>query len=138
MKIYVITKGDYSDYHICGVATDPEKAERLAKIHTDRWDDAQVEEYDTDRGEDLLEGRFPFAVCFFDWRDPRVDDEKENDSFEPGIEALDQLQEENVDFLRPIYYGPKMTVRLYAPDEQTALKIAQDKRAQYLAEKAGI
>lgn len=32
MKVYVITKGIYSDYHICGVALDKERANRLASF----------------------------------------------------------------------------------------------------------
>lgn len=31
MKVYVITKGIYSDYHICAVAMDEEKAKVLGK-----------------------------------------------------------------------------------------------------------
>ena len=30
--VYVIAKGCYSDYHICAVTLDKEKAERLCKL----------------------------------------------------------------------------------------------------------
>ena len=52
MKIYIITRGSYSDYHICGVATDYNEAERLQNVNTDEWDMARIETYDTeDNGE---------------------------------------------------------------------------------------
>lgn len=45
-KIYVVTQGDYSDYHIIACFTDKEKAELCAKIYSDYYDEAGVEEYD--------------------------------------------------------------------------------------------
>lgn len=36
VKIYVITKGEYSDYHICTVATDYAKAQILQKKFSDK------------------------------------------------------------------------------------------------------
>lgn len=54
MKIYVITKGAYSDYHICAVATDKKKAEILRKAFSDDWNEAQIETYETDRFKDFL------------------------------------------------------------------------------------
>lgn len=47
MKIYVITAGDYSDYHICAVTDDKKSAERLRKIHSSYWQEASIETYDT-------------------------------------------------------------------------------------------
>ena len=48
MKVYVITQGCYSDYHICAVATDEEKAKLLKKYYSCRDDIAEIEEYDTE------------------------------------------------------------------------------------------
>ena len=47
MKIYIVTKGVYSDCHICGVAVDLKEMERLQNINTDEWDMARIETYDT-------------------------------------------------------------------------------------------
>lgn len=44
MKVYVVTSGCYSDYHIEAVFTDKKTAYAFANIHTDR----EVEEYDAD------------------------------------------------------------------------------------------
>ena len=63
MKIYIITKGSYSDYHICGVAVDLKEAERLQNVNTDEWDIARIETYDTeDNGE--IEGWLKHRYVF--------------------------------------------------------------------------
>ena len=63
MKIYIITKGSYSDYHICGVAVDLKEAERLQNINTDECDIACIETYDTeDNGE--IEGWLKHRYVF--------------------------------------------------------------------------
>ena len=63
MKIYIITKGSYSDYHICGVAIDLKEAERLQNVNTDEWDVAHIEIYDTeDNGE--IEGWLKHRYVF--------------------------------------------------------------------------
>lgn len=127
MKVYVITQGSYSDYHICAVSLDKDEAERLARIYSDGRDEAEVEEYDTERPSSWREGQVPFIATFLDngapilslWDSPRP--------FTPGIE---EIQSE--------WGSPSISVRLYARDRETARKIAQDKRAEYLAQKAGI
>lgn len=48
MKIYVVTKGSYSDYHIVGVYTDKEDAQFAVERCADKWDTPQIEEYDTE------------------------------------------------------------------------------------------
>lgn len=49
MKVYAITAGEYSDYHIVAITDDKEKAEALADLINKQADDddAYVEEYDT-------------------------------------------------------------------------------------------
>ena len=133
MKVYVITKGSYSDYHICAVATDKEKAEKLAEIYTDRWDDAEVEEYDTDATIDVLNGRIPYAIRFdmrLNMRNASNELEWRVSPFTPGV-----VEE-------PLYGGFKnekqLVVRLYALDETTAIKVAAEKAAEFLAQKEGL
>ena len=50
MIVYVITAGDYSDYHIVGVTTDKKFAEDFCKRRNnpDEWIEYRVETYDTD------------------------------------------------------------------------------------------
>ena len=47
MKIYVVTSGSYSDYHINKVFTDKDKAYEYAEWHN-HWDGTDVEEYETE------------------------------------------------------------------------------------------
>ena len=42
MKAYIITKGEYSDYHICAVTLDKDKAEQLKKLFTNDWHESTV------------------------------------------------------------------------------------------------
>jgi len=46
--IYVVTDGDYSDYHICGIFSDPEKAEEAKNLYSGNRDEARIEEYTLD------------------------------------------------------------------------------------------
>ena len=49
MKVYVVTAGEYSDYHIEKVFLDKKKAESYALINSGpfSWQDCEIEEYDT-------------------------------------------------------------------------------------------
>lgn len=60
MKIYVITKGEYSDYHICAATTEKERAEFLrdmaSTIKTD-GQEAKIEEFDDYAGLTPVSGK---------------------------------------------------------------------------------
>lgn len=62
MKVYVITKGAYSDYHICGVSLDKNMADKIAEGCSDSYEDAEVEVYDTEEFSPLLKGGSLFFV----------------------------------------------------------------------------
>ena len=62
MKVYVITKGAYSDYHICGVSLDKNLADKIAEGCSDNYEDADVEVYDTEEFSPLLKGGSVFFV----------------------------------------------------------------------------
>ena len=47
MKIYVVTSGEYSDYGICAVFTDKEKAKLFCALREDWFEPPRIEEYDT-------------------------------------------------------------------------------------------
>lgn len=131
-KVYVITKGDYSDYHICAVTLDREKAERLCKLFVNSCSEPEIEEWDTERHADLLAGRKPYYVRFYKNGElfSANEDEYCIEHFSPGIN-------ENFAF----EHGRKvdlLNVNLYAENKEAAIKIAAEKRAKYLAEKEGI
>ena len=125
MKIYVITKGEYSDYHICAVATDLEKANALAEFYSDRYDAAEVEEYDTDDAPDLTKGKRMYRI-----------------RFAPSGDVTDINQSSPEYYDEEIWqhrYGPGyIYVNVQADNEEAAIKIGAERRAKYLAEKMGL
>lgn len=46
MKVYIVTRGSYSDYCICEVFTNKEQAELYLAVH--ELDDGDIEEYEAD------------------------------------------------------------------------------------------
>lgn len=134
-KVYVVTMGEYSDYHICAVALDKEKAEKLCKLFKRDGmyaDEPNIEEWDTEKYEALFAGRKPYFVNFLKNGDVFSAGEKTwgIEYFEPGIsETKCRLNGQFV---------PAISVELYAKDAESALKIAAEKRAKYLANKEGI
>ena len=51
MKVYVLTQGKYSDYHIVGIYSTKEKAQELRDAicaSGGYWDEPQIEEYELD------------------------------------------------------------------------------------------
>ena len=73
MKIYVITEGDYSDYHIIGVTLDRKNAEAYCKLSRSNYYAPDVEEYETDLF-DGIESRKPYSVIMY--KDGRVEAEE--------------------------------------------------------------
>lgn len=138
MKVYIITKGEYSDYQIYAVTDDPEKAKLLQEMISDEYDDANIEEYDTDDiqvNSYLDKNNIEYCVsldtktglieCNTRWnfRDPYGISNSE-------VWMTREYQEPSG---RLIY----KTV-VYAENEEKATKIATDRFAKYKAEKAGL
>lgn len=119
-KVYVITKGAYSSYHICAVASDMETAEKLQKYYSDDevWGvETSIEAYDLNEKPDDI--RVMYCVIF---RNNKV-----------------ECRAEEYEHVEHISNGPIfMAVYVMAKDEAHAVKIAQDRRAEYLAKKEGV
>lgn len=123
MKIYAVTKGDYSDYHIVALTLDKKKAKEMAKLHTYKFkykddpkeyvDEAWVEEYED--GEELV------LPTWRVWFSEGNVEQAEMSDFEWEDEAINESY-----------------VRVNAKDKESAIKIASEKRAMWLAEKEGI
>ena len=129
MKVYVITKGSYSDYGICAVAIDPDRAELLRKYYSrDGWEVARIEEYDTD---DVCVSGAPKRIFNFEiTKTGAVEDGEEQWSFS------DDPFENKFKFLP--YDEFRFSAQVMAPDRDHALKIALDQRTKMLAEKLGL
>ena len=126
MKVYVITRGAYSAYHICGVTLDLEEARKAQRFFTDDWENAYIETYDTDRFSSLDDWKF-FQVVF--------------DNSGSAVE-VEEFKREDIPDEYPVDWEynswSRNYVCVFAKDEASAIKIAAEKRAVYLAEEEGI
>lgn len=121
--VYVITKGAYSDYHICAVTMDKDRAERIKELCSEGWGEANIEKYVLDEAKTA--GRVYYV-------------EFENDApVEIHIDEYDGFGDYDKGPVVASWYEP-IRVFVRAKDEDHALKIAQDEYAKWKAEKAGI
>ena len=127
MKVYVITKGVYSDYRICAVALDKDKAEILRKAFSS-WGEAEIETYETDQFITEIEAGLKIYQC--------IVNDNGLSAYERDYDYADDIcfNKENKTNRRIATYS----VYVWAKDEDSALKIAADKIAEYKAKEAGI
>ena len=121
MKVYVITKGQYSDYHICAVVTDCKKAQILREKFSDKIDDAKIEEFDTENHNDIFAGKNLYCIYFG----------KNGNVTNVFVNELDYFNPK--DNLVKIFRDCIVQVNVFAFDEASAIKIAAEKRAIELA-----
>ena len=129
--IYVITRGSYSDYHICAVASTQERAEQLQKMYS-RYDEmADIEEYKIDVPSDeyFTENPTPYWKIEFNENGSLINAESFYDSPNLPIKIKEKCWSFN---------APLTIINIQADTQEKAMKIAYDKRAQYLAEKFGL
>lgn len=122
MKIYVVTRGNYSDYHIITATVDPTRAEAIRKLYDGSYEEARVEVFDSDLILPLLEGQRRFLISFWangdvyhSYSDMEVD--------EPNVCE---------------FHNGELYVTCFARDLEHAIKIASERRAQYIAQKKGL
>lgn len=119
--IYVITSGEYSDYHICAVATTESRAEELRKMYSNNYSQAEIEEYEENVPSDSW--YHPVSIQYWEF----LFDEKGNKRY-----VRQYWDEPNLPL--KIYGTSQIRINnIIADDESHAFKIACDKRAEYLA-----
>ena len=129
MKVYVVTAGCYSDYHIEAVFTDPETAKAFANIDSDR----EVEEYDADSVK-MAEAGIKARI----WYDPKHNEIN-------GIDTGDYVQERwrpwpdeymyrGLCVYRKLSARTLKDVQMHGKKSPLLLKVMQDAWAQYKAE----
>lgn len=122
-KAYVITKGSYSDYHICAVTLDKSRAEKLKKLLYENYEEATIEEYTLN---EYKENGDVYYVDFPDDAPPTI-----------GLDEYDgSYLSENVPCVIDWYNPIRVFVR--AKDEQHAVKVAKDEYAKWKAEQEGV
>lgn len=127
MKIYIITKGEYSDYHICAATTDENTAKNLLQLYRDRWDEPRIETYDDRSARDVLHGGCIWDV-FINPKNMTFRACKSYNSFAipDNINQVERTEDwylcgKNEDY----------TISVIAKSKEHAIKIAQDKFAEY-------
>lgn len=124
MKIYVVTRGEYSDYSIITAALDRNLAEAVAKKFSSKHDEACVEEFED--AELMLK---PCWIVAF-----REDGSVE----EVKSVSNDYYHYQNAGECWVPWGRESVSVSVVADDSESAIKIAAEKRAKFLAEKEGI
>ena len=126
MKVYVITQGEYSDYGIVAVKLDKTEAETLAHAVSGKYYPAYVEEYDTDDFQIIDESKTVYEIDFL-----------KSGSVKRWRNCPNQRVVNNQCVCLEIYHN-MIRVVVVANNEQSAIKIAAEKRAEYLAKKNGL
>ena len=131
MKVYVVTSGEYSEYHIVGVTLDKQVAETFVneKIGTrgKYGSECYLEEYETDDFQMVKEGCKPYRACFYG--------NENGDRWSWADEC--EWRYQNVGLVEADGHG-NYEVIVFAKDEDHALKIGAEKVAEYKARKEGI
>ena len=124
MKIYVVTKGEYSAYHIIAATLNKQVAEEIAKRYSDDYDDAIVNEF-----EDMeINYKKKIITVFF--------------NKQGLVKALENSYNEDyhLNDIGEVHEWPGETIyiTLFADTKEEAIKISAEKRAKYLAQKIGL
>ena len=124
--IYILTEGSYSDYHVIGVYSTKELAEKAQFV----YEDSQIEEYTLDDVPDYPPGMKGWYV--------NIDDAKPDELYSyqvsPDYATIPSESEYNYHYNKQTGY----CVYCWAVDQEHAEKIALDKYYQHQAQKAGI
>jgi hypothetical protein len=126
-KVYIVNHGDYSDNHIVGVFSSEEKAEAFrAKYEYDYLD-----EYKLDCMEKFIPGDPVYSVHMsLDGSSSEAYLKEPDDSIK--TEFFDLINSEMYDWYKRDNKRFKCTV--HAKSKEHAIKIANEKRAQYILE----
>ena len=125
MTVFVVTSGDYSDYQIRAMFTTKERAETYIKAINLR-EANDIEEWELDRYSDDIDcGRSPFRVFMAKNGAVRRADKTDYD--------VDKTCKLVCYFPRTPDSVVELECTCWAKDEEHAIKIANEKRAQIIA-----
>ena len=129
-KLYMVTIGCYSDYRVCGIYSTKELADEAVKCWTTQYDTAEIEEQVLDELPDHPPGLYPYKVT--------MAQDGSNKTVRTSI-SLD-LQADSVDKEFKTHNGRYTYVTtgcycfyMFAEDEVHAVKIANERRVQIIA-----
>ena len=122
--IYVVTRGEYSDYDIEALFSEVENAEQFVKYYnaTNRYDEARIEE----RELDAISEYSPKGMNFYS-----VVMDRNGDADEPHIQSW--MDTPYVSHMWHARKGEWLHMTVAARDKEHAIKIVNEKRAQLIA-----
>ena len=129
MKIYVITEGVYSGYHICAVTDDPVSAENLRVYYTENpYSFVNIEEYET---ESLPERPKTCWYCCYQIGEEKGTIQCTEVRYVSSEDAAEWGGETKINDVTYSKYGNSFFVYVFAKDEAHARKIAAEQIYQY-------
>ena len=127
MKVYIVTSGLYSDYHIDAVCDNKETAQRICNLIND-FDRPRVREYDTANYQILTDGKSIYDIYI----SLMTGEVYRSHTYDPLTNAT------VADTGQMWEYDTEMIMfRVRAEDEESAKKIAYDRFVMWKAEKEG-
>ncbi len=121
--VFLVTRGEYSDYRVCGVFTDKKLAQKYIDSFVKIYKEFRIENYTLNPYQHELKNDYkPFFLRMT----------KEGNCTEIRIKDSSYgFEEEN------IYFGfdidKDLCISIFAKDEKHAIKIANEKRVQLIA-----
>ncbi len=125
-QVFLVSEGHYSDYRIHSVWSDEEEAKKVAKMIRGNVEPRTLNESTARLGVVYNFHFNPDGEVIFSYVDSSG---SPNDVMETWEDESGAVEDEQ---LKRIY------VAVFSDSEEKALKIAYDKRAEFLAKKAGI
>ena len=119
MTIYIITAGQYSDYHIIAATVDKERAEKICELHKGNYTQPEIEKF-----EDSVEETYPVWRITFDRNGDVI--------------SINRGCDEPFDYVMDGENEGEIKVYVRTPEIEGAIKIAAEKRAFYVAKREGI
>lgn len=118
-KIFVVTEGNYSDYHICGVFDTKEKAEKYVLCFG-----GDVEEYEINPHDEQLTNGYKSYRVYMDIT---------GSTKEYGVDCGDGSANKN--HFATNYHDNKIRLvsSMWAKNKKHVIKIANERRVEYIA-----
>ena len=130
-EVYVVTQGEYSDYHIVGIYDDADLAARLIEGMKDRFYHVELKTFTLNPGADSLrQGLIPFHVVMK--RNGNEATASPDKDFKPYFKLGESEAYARREGRDPSRYHD-VNALCWARDEQHAIKIINEKRLMALA-----
>ena len=123
--VFLVTRGDYSDYRVCAVFTEKALAEKyIDSFKGNSYDEFRIEKYTLNPYQyELKHGYKPFFLRMT----------KDGNCTEINVkDSSFGFEDEDIDV--GIDVNKNMYISIFAKDETHAIKIANEKRVQLIAE----